>query len=1444
MCTKTPREILSGAFADIRVKIYDSATEQLDRAGGYVSWLAGKRVFFGTPYTLACAIFGTTCLFLLLSDGGVSGIPAFSTLETTCPLVCLPGLFGPNGTSFLAYWTKKWAEGNKSEHAPGKEDASQLNPEVSQVDTPEKVSSGGHAWLDGDTKVFEKLDLIPDALRQYDDLVYGEGRGATHPPDGQGKAGRSLNFPSGCNPADDVPGKPDEPQELPAVGLSIPQFGSRGDKDLAITPGLNDRNDESVPDLAERKARLSEDVLPDLSEDWLEISEDIPDLPDDAPGSGEQEAVTTPLLDEGRSIESLIGDLGSDDAMLRERAQETLVKLGADAVAHLVRALALVDEERRWCVAETLALIGEDAIPALIAALGETATQTRAAATLVRIGKPAVPSLIAALGSGDDEVQFGAHYALREIGEVAVPSLVEALGAPDGEIRRSAAEILRELGWRPPDEIGTIRHLIASEAWPDVADYGEAAIEPLISILRSPDRERWWHAARTLGEIGEASVGPLIELLRDADQELRSLVVMALGEIGLPAVNPLIRLLSDPDIREMAAAALIKVGEPSAEACVRALDDADSDVIEALCEVLYALGEAAVPPLIQALTSDRSRRHAAAILERMGWEPWDSTERAWYLIAREEWMELALMGAPAVEPLIRTLNGSDDRVRCEAAVTLGEIGLPEAVEPLVNALRDDVVAPAAADALVAIGQPAVTPVLALLDGGSDAVRENAVEILGKLRAPEAAPAIVELLRDGGDRLHRRAVDALINIGAPAVTPLIPLLGEAGDGHDGAVTALTGIGEAAVEPLTDLLTDENAMTRLGAATVLNRLGWRPGGVDEQAVYLIALQQWQDVVSLGAPAVEPLLVRLADPDTGVKAGAIKSLARIGTPAIPHLIRLLGDEARLDPAADTLVRIGEAAVEPLIGVLSEDELRQMAVGVLVRIGAPAAGPLASVLGHPNIGPIAADILTTIGAASVNALVLALGSADPLTRQRSGDILVSFGDMAVGSLIEALGHSNDTLRLEAANTLTRIGKPAIDDLTTALLDVHYAVRLGAAEVLGRIGWVPETESETVHYLIAKEQWASVAELGPIAVEPLVKALDDPDSAVQMGAARALGMIGTPAVRRLIDELRTEQEGGQRRAIEALKTIGEPAVVPLIDALCDRDWHIRLGAARALVTIGDPAVEPLVQALRNGSPVVQMGAAATLGKIGNPGAIDSLIDTLLHEDWHVGRVVVRALGMMGEEAVEPLLRVLREGNDTARMGAVMALVLIGDPARRLLPAALKDGHFRVRAGAADALDRLGWVPAPGEETAVYLIAKERWSDLIPLGTVAVGPLVAVLLDCDDSIRRRAAKVLGEIRDPSAVPALISLLHDEYYSVRREAAAALVSIGAPAMDAVVSALVDPDDDVRKRAADVLAEIGDARAVDPLRSLLNDPDWYVQRAAEDAIEQITHRADEG
>ncbi len=1350
---------------------------------------------------LPCAALAVAVLVLLLLGTGAAGVRVVP--ESFCPIVGLAGIFGPDRTSFFRRWIVKYT--GKGEEAEGQHerDPGLMPPAAGDLPESHDDESG-------------EPGSIPEVLQLCDDPAFSAGAAD---PEEDPAVILQVDDPALPDAAEASPALSSDalqtgPGDIPADAADdppddqpVPQPGSLSDEELMRLLGLDDGGDEPSA------WGVEFDTFP---------SDDEPD-----------DIVPEPDLD--RPLEELIGDLGSPDADVRRCAA------GADAVAPLIRALARADDGSRWCIAEALALIGEDAIPALIAALGNDAVQAGAAATLVRMGKPAVPPLIAALASGDEEVRFGALYALREIGDVAVPFLVGALEAPDGETRRSAATVLNEIGWKPSDDDEAIRYFIADEAWLDVAEYGGRAVDPLIRILRSPDRESWWNAARTLGEIGGPAVDPLIGLLHEADdEELRPLIGMALAETGSPAVSPLIGLLAEPALRETAAAALLKIGEAAAEACVQALDGADTDLGETLRGILSALGEAAIPPLIQALTSGRSglRAGVADILDTMGWEPWNENERAWYLIAREEWMELALMGGPAVDPLIRALRGDDDRIRGEAAATLGEIGNPAAVGPLVDALAAGL--PAAADALVAIGRPSVLPVLALLERETGAARETAVEVLGRLGAPEAVPAIVALVRSGGDRLHRRAVDALVGIGEPAVDALIPLLGEDGDGHAGAAAALTGIGEASVPPLVGALDDGSARTRMGAALVLKRLGWAPAGVEEQAAYLIALQRWPDAAGLGAPAVAPLAARLADPDPAVQAGAAAALLRIGAPAAPPLVGLLADAARGRAAGDTLAMIGEAAVEPLIGVLGDDEPGRAAAGVLVRIGRPAAGALIPVLGDPGKGEAAAEILGAMGETSLDPLIEALGNDDALIRQRAGDLLLAFDEAAVGPLIGALGNDDAAVRQGVIDTLARAGAPAVPALTEALEDGRYHTRLGAAEVLGRIGWVPATEGETIRYLIAKEQWASVAEVGPGAVEPLMRMLNDPDSAVQMGAARALGMIGAPAVTRLIRELEVEQDGRQRKAIEALKLIGEPAVAPLIDALQDREWHVRLGAARALVGIGDAAVERLVLALRNGPPVIRMGAAATLGKIGSPAAIAPLTDALLHDDPRVGRVAVRALGMMGEAAVTPLLRVLREGNDDARRGAVAALVLIGAPAAGLLPGALADEDFRVRAGAADALDRLGWSPAPGEETVRYLIAKERWSDLARMGPPVVGPLVAVLNDRDDSIRRRAVRVLGEVRDPRAVPALMALLHDDYYSIRREAAAALAAAGAPAVAPVVSALDDPDGDVRKRAADVLACIGDARAIAPLLRAANDEDWYVRKAAEDALQRIRGR----
>ncbi len=72
---------------------------------------------------------------------------------------------------------------------------------------------------------------------------------------------------------------------------------------------------------------------------------------------------------------------------------------------------------------------------------------------------------------------------------------------------------------------------------------------------------------------------------------------------------------------------------------------------------------------------------------------------------------LGSMGARAVKPLAQALKVDNWCLRGNAAWTLGTIGDPEAVEPLIDVLRDEVpeVRVSASTALVNIGEPAIEP---------------------------------------------------------------------------------------------------------------------------------------------------------------------------------------------------------------------------------------------------------------------------------------------------------------------------------------------------------------------------------------------------------------------------------------------------------------------------------------------------------------------------------------------------------------------------------------------------------------------------------------------------------------------------------------------------------------------------------------------------------------
>jgi HEAT repeat protein len=110
---------------------------------------------------------------------------------------------------------------------------------------------------------------------------------------------------------------------------------------------------------------------------------------------------------------------------------------------------------------------------------------------------------------------------------------------------------------------------------------GEAAVPPLVEMLKSADAGHRATAAQTLFALGPRArdaAGTLGEALSDREQEVRVAAAMALESIGpgaAPAVRPLMGALKDPDgmVRQRAAMALGAIGPPAAEA-IPALNEA------------------------------------------------------------------------------------------------------------------------------------------------------------------------------------------------------------------------------------------------------------------------------------------------------------------------------------------------------------------------------------------------------------------------------------------------------------------------------------------------------------------------------------------------------------------------------------------------------------------------------------------------------------------------------------------------------------------------------------------------------------------------------------------------------------------------------------------------------------------------------------------------------
>ena len=138
-----------------------------------------------------------------------------------------------------------------------------------------------------------------------------------------------------------------------------------------------------------------------------------------------------------------------------------------------------------------------------------------------------------------------------------------------------------------------------------------------------------------------------------------------------------------------------------------------------------------------------------------------------------------------------------------------------------------------------------------------------------------------------------------------------------------------------------------------------------------------------------------------------------------------------------------------------------------------------------------------------------------------------------------------------------------------------------------------------------------------------------------------------------------------------------------------------------------------------------------------------------------------------------------------------------------------------------------------------YVYLKGKGTVTLPdkrIVSLSYNPLIEALITGDEATRGKAAKVLGDKKDPSAIEPLIASLGDRDYSIDG-AAEALANIGKPAVDPLMVALNNKDKDVRRGAVEALRKIKDPRAIEPLIAVLKDEDKYVRFEAAVALSDI-------
>jgi outer membrane protein assembly factor BamD (BamD/ComL family) len=220
---------------------------------------------------------------------------------------------------------------------------------------------------------------------------------------------------------------------------------------------------------------------------------------------------------------------------------------------------------------------------------------------------------------------------------------------------------------------------------------------------------------------------------------------------------------------------------------------------------------------------------------------------------------------------------------------------------------------------------------------------------------------------------------------------------------------------------------------------------------------------------------------------------------------------------------------------------------------------------------------------------LVPCLKDEDTATTERVVAAIVSAAGPSAYDIFEKLSKSGEPHLEQAAMTgFGKLRSPRALGVLEKAVETESVVGWKAAQALTNMGWTPPNADMRVRYFFAMQDFHGLKQMGPAALEPLLRLLKSEkttysDRELKVLAARYLRVLNL-----------------------------KQALPPMIDALADRYDPVRVEAAAALGVFGDRAAVPaLIRCLDDAVKLVRMETYRALGDLKDARAVEPLIKHL-----------------------------------------------------------------------------------------------------------------------------------------------------------------------------------------------------------------------------------------